>query len=186
MTASRNGPTHTCAKRQRNWHLLPVSISTLANGNPKSAHRCSFPLSTTHHMYLPPPAHPLTLSPDKLTTDLLTPYTFTASTTCCFLGRTSPSSSTFHKRTWTFSVLHYTGASHVPARTASHWRAQSRQFQLFKPSAPLDPFIQTNPIQSHLCLSSCLYIFILADNCTSVPATNVSHSRTFHAPPAPF
>lgn len=59
MTASRNGPTHTYAKRQINWHLVPASISTLANGNPKAVHEWLLPLGTTHRMDLPPPAHPL-------------------------------------------------------------------------------------------------------------------------------
>lgn len=137
----------------RNRHLSPLSISTLANGNPKAARKWSSFFSTTHHRYLPYPCHFLTLSPDKLMTDMLTQNTLTTSTTCCFLGWTSPSSSTFHNGTWIFSIIHSTWASHTPVRTSPCWWAQSRQFQLFKPHAPLDPFIQTNQIQSHLCLS---------------------------------
>lgn len=38
-----------------------------------------------------------TVSPDKLTRYWLPQNTFRTSTTCCFLGLTSPSSSTFHK-----------------------------------------------------------------------------------------
>lgn len=158
--------------------LQQTGIPKLPKGDPSPS-----ALHTTHTCLLP--AHPLTLSPDKLRPDLLTQKTFPTSTICCFLGWTSPSSSTFHKGTWIFSILRNTGASHVPVRISSCWRAQSRQFWLFKPSAPLDPFIQTNPIQSHSCLSS-LYNFILAGKCTSVPATNISHSLTFRAPPAPF
>lgn len=80
------------------------------------------------------------------------------------------SSSIFHKGIWTFSILHNTGASHI-TRKDFLMLVSAAQFQLFKPSVPLGFFAQTNPIQSYLHLFHRLHIFILADTCTSVPAT---------------
>lgn len=64
--------------------------------------------------------------------------------------------------------------------------ASAAQFQLFKPSVPLDFFVQTNPIQSHLCLFHRLHIFTLADNCTSVPATKYHSLTHFPCSPKPL
>lgn len=94
------------------------------------------------------------------------------------------SSSVFHKGTWTVSILHNTGASHI-TRKDFIMLVSTVKFQLFKPSVPLDFLVQTNPIQSHSCLFSCLHIFILADSCTSMPTTKYQSLTHFPYSPGP-